>query len=102
MVQYARIGRVESGSAHQIVDGLRVTPGGCQKAARMKREFERVWSEVARSPAMNYGAVESPGCREGTARMAVSFGPLGPQHQEAFVGCCRLVVSPAIAEHPGA
>jgi hypothetical protein len=34
--------------------------------------------------------------------MAVSFRPLGTQHQEAFVGCCRLFVSPAIAEDPGA
>ena len=68
----------------------------------MKREFERIRSEVARSLAMDYGAIEPPGCSKGTASVAVSFGPLGAQHQEALVGCCRLFVSAAIAEHPGA
>jgi hypothetical protein len=77
-------------------------PGGVQQAARMKRKFERVRGEVARSPAMDYGAIEPPGCGEGTAGVAVPFRPLGPQHQETFVGRCRLFVSPAIAEHPGA
>jgi hypothetical protein len=102
MAQHAGVGGVESGRTHQIVDSLRVTPGGFQQAARMKREFERVRSEVARSPAMDYRAIEPPGCGEGTAGVTVSFGPLGPQHQHALVGCCRLFVSPAIAEHPGA
>src|ERR1700736_4540778 len=79
-----------------------MTPGGGQSGARMKREFEGIRSEVARSLAMDYGAIEPPGCGEGTTGVAVSFRPLGPQCQDALVRRCRLFVSPAIAEHPGA
>ena len=102
MAQHADIGWVERGRAHQIVDGLRVALGGLQQAARMKREFERGRVEVAGSAAMDHGAIEPPGCGEGTTGVAVSFRPLGPQRQDALVGCCRLFVPPAIAEYPGA
>src|SRR6266446_5050416 len=102
MAQHADIRRVERGRAHQIVDGLRVTPGGLQQAAGMKREFERGRVEVAGSAAMDHGSIEPPGCGEGTTGVAVSFRPLGPQRKDALVGCCRLFVPPAIAEYPGA
>src|SRR6266404_6734387 len=102
MAQNADISWVERGRAHQIIDGLRVTPGGLQQAARVKREFERSRVEVAGYPAMDRGSIKPPGCGEGTTGVAVSFRPLGPQCQDALVGRCCLFVSPAIAEHPGA
>ena len=57
MAQHADIGRGERGRAHQIVEGLRVTPGGLQQAPGMKREFERGRVEVAGSPAMDHGSI---------------------------------------------
>src|ERR1700731_4251805 len=102
MAQHAGIGRIESVRAPQIFDGPRVTPGGLQQAAGMKCEFKGVGGEVGRSPAMDYGAIEPPCCGEGAAGVTVSFCPLGPQHQHPLVGCCRLFMSPAITEYPGA
>ena len=75
MAQHAGIGRIESRCAHQIIDRVRVTPGGFQKAARMKCKFARVRVEVACSSTVNYGAVEPSRGGEGTTGVAVSFSP---------------------------
>ena len=34
--------------------------------------------------------------------MAMTGSPAGPQFEQPFIGCCRLMVVPAIAEQPRA
>lgn len=68
----------------------------------MKCEFKRMRIEIACLRAVRDSTVELPRCGKRAARVTMPCGPMRPARQHPFVGCCRLLVFPAIAEDPSA
>ena len=101
MSQHARVGGIEGRSAHEVIHRLRMSAGSFEKTGCVKCEFERMRVEVAGLPAVEDGVIELSCRGKRAARVTVSGSPLGTYHQKSFVCCCRLFVSPAIAEYPG-
>lgn len=101
MSQHARVGGIEGRSAHEVIHCLPMPAGSFEKTGCVKCEFERMRVEIASLPAVEDGAIKLSCRGKRAARVTVSGSPLGPYHQKSFVCCCRLFVSPAIAENPG-
>jgi hypothetical protein len=88
--------------AHQVVYSILVSARSFAEAGGVDGEFKRIRIEFAGSAGMVNCTIELSGGGKRTTRVTVALGPLRADFQQSLVCRRSVLVSPGIAEYPGA